>query len=278
MHGGYSEVHSDCVRMLLKTSTIEIRIVREEQNLPVVFNSFASGKAKKALASNMRSGSCHTHLNALNFSHDIDLVNLRQSPQKSVLHSEHFSNFCGACVGAAKNENISAAQNELLKWHWKLGIGIYSILTNSAHDTGVVSEGEREIARRNWWCNIRPATARIKPSERHIGRPKPAICKASVSAATMTDISESSDRRTWSQPIAGSTWHLPKRVCMRCCVQHQARNLLTRSVSTRLLVSRLTIYRLSKYHRTMPLNDMASAGQLRPTRPRSHLSALAFVA
>jgi hypothetical protein len=30
-------------------------------------------------------------------------------------------------VGAAENENISAAQKELLKWHWKLGIGIYRI-------------------------------------------------------------------------------------------------------------------------------------------------------
>jgi hypothetical protein len=30
-------------------------------------------------------------------------------------------------VGAAENENISAAQTELLKWHWKLGIGIYHI-------------------------------------------------------------------------------------------------------------------------------------------------------
>ena len=39
----------------------------------------------------------------------------------------------------------------------------------------------------------------------HIGRPKPAICEASVSAAMMTDISESSDRRTQSKPIAGST-------------------------------------------------------------------------
>ena len=36
MHDGYSEVHSDCIRMLLKTSTIEIQIVREEHNLPVV--------------------------------------------------------------------------------------------------------------------------------------------------------------------------------------------------------------------------------------------------
>ncbi len=38
-----------------------------------------------------------------------------------------FRFFCGACVGAAENENISAAQKELLKWHWKLGIGMYCI-------------------------------------------------------------------------------------------------------------------------------------------------------
>jgi hypothetical protein len=30
-------------------------------------------------------------------------------------------------VGAAENENISPAQKELLKWHWKLGIGMYRI-------------------------------------------------------------------------------------------------------------------------------------------------------
>jgi hypothetical protein len=79
--------------MLLKTSTIEIRIVREEHNLPVVFDSFVSGKAKKALASNMRSGLCHTRLNALDFFHDNDLGNLGRSPRNSVLDSEHFSNF-----------------------------------------------------------------------------------------------------------------------------------------------------------------------------------------
>jgi len=101
MHGGYSEVHSDWVRMLLKTSTIEIHNVREEYTLPVVFNSFVSGKAKIALASNMRSGLCHTRLNALDFFHDNDLGNLGQSPQNSVLDSEHFSEFlwclCGSC-------------------------------------------------------------------------------------------------------------------------------------------------------------------------------------
>jgi len=30
-------------------------------------------------------------------------------------------------VGAAENENTSAAQKELLKWHWKLGVGTYRI-------------------------------------------------------------------------------------------------------------------------------------------------------
>ena len=102
MHGGYSEVHSDCIRMLLKTSKIEIRIMREEHNLPIVFDSFVSGKAKKALASNMRSGLCHTRLNALDFFHDNDLGNLGRSPRNSVLDSEHLSNFCGACVGALR--------------------------------------------------------------------------------------------------------------------------------------------------------------------------------
>jgi hypothetical protein len=47
MHGRYSEVHSDCVLMLLKTSTIKIRILREEHNLPVVFDSLFLGKKRK---------------------------------------------------------------------------------------------------------------------------------------------------------------------------------------------------------------------------------------
>jgi len=113
--------------MLVKNLTIEIRIVREEHNLHVVFDSFVSGKAKKALASNMRFGLCHTRLNVLDFFHDNDLGKLGRSPRNGVLDSKHFSDFCGACVEAAENENISAAQTELLKWHWKLGIGIHRI-------------------------------------------------------------------------------------------------------------------------------------------------------
>jgi len=67
--------------------------VREELNLPVVFYSFVSGKAKKALASSMRSGLCHTRLNAPDFFHDNDLGNLGQYPQNSVLDLEHFQIF-----------------------------------------------------------------------------------------------------------------------------------------------------------------------------------------
>ncbi len=67
MHGGYSEVYGNCVRMLLKTLTINTCIVREEHYLPIVFGSFISRKAKKALAFNMCSCLCHTCLNALDF-------------------------------------------------------------------------------------------------------------------------------------------------------------------------------------------------------------------
>ena len=40
MHDVYSEIYGDCTLMLLlKTSTIDIQIVREEHYIPVVFNS-----------------------------------------------------------------------------------------------------------------------------------------------------------------------------------------------------------------------------------------------
>jgi hypothetical protein len=70
MHGGYFGVYSDCIKMLLKASEIQIQIVREKHNLPIVFDSFISPKAKKTLASTMHSGLCHTRLNALDFFQD----------------------------------------------------------------------------------------------------------------------------------------------------------------------------------------------------------------
>jgi len=60
----------------------------------------------------MRSGLCHTRLNALDFFHDDDLGNLGRSLRNCVLDSEHFLNFCGACVGAAENEKNCVLDSE----------------------------------------------------------------------------------------------------------------------------------------------------------------------
>ncbi len=76
MHGGYSEVYSNCIKMLLKTSEIQIQIAWEKHNLPVVFDSYVSPKVKKMLASSMRSGLCHTRLSAFNFFQENTLHNL----------------------------------------------------------------------------------------------------------------------------------------------------------------------------------------------------------
>jgi hypothetical protein len=76
MHGGYSKVYGNCIKMLLKTSKIQIQIVREKHNLPIIFDSYVSPKVKKILASSMRSGLCHTQLNAFNFFQECTLHDL----------------------------------------------------------------------------------------------------------------------------------------------------------------------------------------------------------
>ncbi len=82
------------------------------------------------------------------------------------------------------------------------------------------------IAQRNWRCNFRPAIARMKPSVRWKNEPARAPSRAHADVE-----SERGGRKVG--------------VCVRCCAQHRAHNLLTRSVSACLLASRLTIYRLS---------------------------------
>jgi hypothetical protein len=112
--------------MLLKTSTIDIQIVREKYDLPVVFDSFIPMSVKQTLATTMRSGLCHSRLNALGFFHDNDLGDLGIPPCFWHHESKHYLHFCGpSCVGAPANKNLSGPQKELLKCHWKLGIGMY---------------------------------------------------------------------------------------------------------------------------------------------------------
>ncbi len=51
IHEGSSKVYGNCIKMLLKTSKIQIQIMREKHNLPVVFDSYVSPEANKTLAS-----------------------------------------------------------------------------------------------------------------------------------------------------------------------------------------------------------------------------------
>jgi hypothetical protein len=127
MNSNYSEVYGDCIKMLLHTSEIQIQIMREKHNLPVVFDSYVSPKVKKTLASSMCSGLCHTRLNAYNFFYENTHYNLPICAPLGITSPKHYSPFCGLCIGASENGNLSAPQKELLKWHWKLGIAMYRI-------------------------------------------------------------------------------------------------------------------------------------------------------
>jgi hypothetical protein len=49
MHGGYSEVYGQSIKMKLRTSSIHIDILWDQANLPVVHDSFVSEKAKRGL-------------------------------------------------------------------------------------------------------------------------------------------------------------------------------------------------------------------------------------
>ena len=91
------------------------------------FDSYVSPKVKKTLASSMRSGLCHTRLNALDFFQDTSFEDRRICAPLEITGPKDYSWFCGPCIGASENGKLSAPQKELLKWHWKLGIAMYRI-------------------------------------------------------------------------------------------------------------------------------------------------------
>ncbi len=101
--------------------------MREQHNLPAVFDSFVSVKAKKALTGTMRSGLYHVRLGVLDFFHKNDLGDIGWTSKNDSLDLEHHSLFCGPCVGSQANKILSGPQKELLKWHWKLGISMYFV-------------------------------------------------------------------------------------------------------------------------------------------------------
>ena len=57
-----------------------------------------------------------------------DMINDRNGYELMVKNDfEHYTQFCGPCVGTAENENLSNAQKELLLWHCRWGINMYRI-------------------------------------------------------------------------------------------------------------------------------------------------------
>ncbi len=91
--------------------------MREKHNLPIVFDSYVSPKANKTLAFTMHSGLCHTHLNAFDIFQENTLQDLRICAPLGLTGPKHISHFCGPCVGTTENENLSAPEKDLFKWH-----------------------------------------------------------------------------------------------------------------------------------------------------------------
>ena len=55
MHGGYSRINGDSVEMNLKNINIVIPILREQANLPIVFDSYVTTKQKNEFGPHIRS-------------------------------------------------------------------------------------------------------------------------------------------------------------------------------------------------------------------------------
>jgi hypothetical protein len=120
--GGYSEVYGQSVQMKLHTSTIATGISRDLTNLPVVFDSFVSEKAKWALGACMWSGLCQMRLSELDFFGNIDQSFLLL---QALAGQSSFP--CFPCVGDPLNLNLTSPQRELCLWHWKLGINMHRV-------------------------------------------------------------------------------------------------------------------------------------------------------
>jgi hypothetical protein len=105
MHGGYSEVYGQSIKMKLRTSSIHIDIIQDQANLPVVHDSFVSEKAKGGLASLFWSGMCQTGLSVLDFFGEIE-----RSVSSIVSNAASNCFPCFPCVGDSVNANLTSPQ------------------------------------------------------------------------------------------------------------------------------------------------------------------------
>jgi hypothetical protein len=125
LHGGSSTIDGAnvCTRLCGRCHNITIPIVCGGTNLPCVYNLFVSEKVKREYASKMRSALKASRLfTALDFfgylpftmpardSNKVEDMVPKNSRQRAL-------NLVLQCVGSVDNENLTAAQRELLLWH-----------------------------------------------------------------------------------------------------------------------------------------------------------------
>ncbi len=127
MHGGYSEVNIDCIKMLLIISAIQIQFIREKYNVPYVFDSYVSPKNTKTLAPSMCSGLCHTQLNALDFFQDNSLQD-RSIYAPINFTSPNTTSVSVICVWVLlRMKTFLHLRRRFSNKHWKLVISMFHI-------------------------------------------------------------------------------------------------------------------------------------------------------
>jgi hypothetical protein len=133
LHGSHSEVYGDRVEMILPDHRIIIPIDRNGANLPIVKDCSVSTREKELYGPKLMSALARTGLECLDFFGGIATKEVsRYSPvakEVSLVEDEyeHYSKFCGPCVGHQDNDNLSGPQKELLLWHWRTGISMFRL-------------------------------------------------------------------------------------------------------------------------------------------------------
>jgi hypothetical protein len=122
LHNGHSVVNGNEVVMKFckEGALILIHIDRNTTNLPIMHNSFVSEKVKREHASKFWSA---LHATGLHVALDY-FANVSVDQNLSTLSRKQGPVSIFPCVGGLKTENLSMPQEELLLWHWKLGIGM----------------------------------------------------------------------------------------------------------------------------------------------------------
>ena len=132
IHGGHSSLNGDAVEMHYKGNRVVIPIRRGQENLLIVYNSFVSSKEKNEFGPHIQSAMEYYNLSNIDFFGYIqtstEMVNGKRGFEITIKNEyEHYTKFCGPCVGASENKNLSNAQKELLLWNCKWGISMYRI-------------------------------------------------------------------------------------------------------------------------------------------------------